>query len=126
MNWIIEKWDGKILEEGKSKFIPESFKRIYFSWPGHGCGFMQDGKFFADNTVYDFKIDIEDAILKPFQNKTGMLHIPSNKNSIVSWNIGYELIKDLSYEKYFVSIYPTGQITFSAEKNGDKKNIKLR
>lgn len=124
MKWIIECQNGIVFKEGLTPFETTNFKRIYFENKGHGYGFTQDGKFFVDKTIYDFKIDISRGTITPFQNKTGLLEfgVQHYDNRIFSWNVGYELCN----EKYFLSILSDGGVTFTAEKDGRKRNVRLQ
>lgn len=117
MKWIIEK--DKIYEEGKHDFKSNmhNFTKIYFLWGNNKCGFLNDGRFFFNNIVYDFKINIANII--PFQSK--LCKFDFNTNKIISWNIGYFN----NNEKYYVSIFNDNSIIFTAIKDDKKKVMKL-
>jgi hypothetical protein len=116
MNWTIEHIDGSILHETRDLFnVTKSIYRIYLEENDIRLGFYGDGKFFINNTIYDFKIDINNYHIKPIQYKTGMMLLDRNQNGIHSYNIGYELINGNKRFKYVLSIRFDNKIIFTAE-----------
>ena len=123
MRWVIEYANGKVIKENESSLDFTFFKTVYFEWNSNRCGFRDNGIFFINNTIYDFKIDVINKKLVPIVNKTGGLVFGFNgcDNKIISWNIGYKL----GEETYLFRIYPNGNIDFCAEKDKNKKIIRM-
>lgn len=132
MDWRIELINGKELIEGASIWdISKPIKRIYFTDNINEYGFLNSGKFFINNKILDFKIDIDDFKMEPFQFKTGVMRFsPSilKNNEIVAWNVGYKLINKNELQEYKMTIMNNNQIFFEAtRKNGaDFKKIRLQ
>ena len=86
------------------------------------CGADKSGRasklvFFIAQNELSVKINITNII--PFQTKSCKFDFC--KNEIISWNIGY--LND--NEKYFISILKDNTIFFTAERNNEKKVMKL-
>lgn len=131
MKWIIE-YDNGIINEHDFSFKSNVYK-IYFTDGKNQYGFYyKTGKFFINNTIFDFKIKIDNYELIPFQHKTAALFFDPIKkeNSIVAWHIGYDLINNDDKFNYRMSISKNNSVIFKAThyKNGavEERQIKLQ
>lgn len=119
MKWIIEK-KNEILEEGKNEFKPDNFERIFLYDNLNECGFYNDGRFFINHAVYDFKINPERII--PFRYKTNECNFTKRTDELFAYNIGYKVDDN---EKYTLSIRKD-HIYFIAEKNQLRKEVIIK
>lgn len=116
MKWIIEK-KNEILEEGKNEFIYDNFERIFLYDGSNEYGFYNDGRFFINHTIYDFKISPEKVM--PYRYKTNECNFIKRTEKLFAYNIGYEVTDN---EQYTLSVR-TNHIYFIAEKNGLRKEL---
>lgn len=120
MYWIIEYTNGKSISEKEENFnlvSKENIRALYFQNGNDRYGVTNTGKFFINETEYDFKLN--KGPQKYIQFKSAML-LTNGENIIDSWNLGFECYVNDGYEQYTININKEGEIYFLAKRTNFK------
>ncbi|MDF2533969.1 MAG: hypothetical protein K0R18_126 [Bacillales bacterium] len=118
MFWIIDYKNRKSISENECSFSQaskENIRALYFQNEADRFGVLDNGHFFINDIEYDFKISKQ--LHKYVQFKTASLIFDGeSKNSIESWNLGFEIYNSKDYEKYIMHITKNHEIYFIAQR----------
>ncbi|MNJ90207.1 hypothetical protein D3C87_78010 [compost metagenome] len=121
MYWIIEYTDGKSISENDINFgevDKKNIRALYFQNGLNRYGVLNNGFFFINNTEFDFKLKQPQKFI---QFKSASILI-DDKNTIDSWNLGFEVYISNGFEKYVMCINKDESIYFIAQKIDFKLN----